>query len=483
MDESGDNNQVMTLSRNLNDKVNILGSRDTIVAISTPPGASGIGIVRLSGPEAISISRKLFVTASKNGQPPPSHTLCYGHIIDPDTKIKVDEVLLSQMRAPRTFTREDMAEINCHGGIVPLSRVLELCLAGGARLAEPGEFTKRAYINGRIDLVQAEAVIDIIQAKTQAALQAAVNQLGGGVSQKITQLQQQLLNLLALVEAEIDFPEEELETGYQKTIETQLLDIDKELKRLIQTFSLGKILREGVTTVIFGRPNVGKSTLLNQLLQEERAIVTPVPGTTRDTIEESINIGGFPLCLIDTAGITQSQDLVEQHGIERSRRALERAELILLMLDGSQLLTEDDLAIIDIVRARERQIILIINKMDLKQHIKLAPALLSPADTVHVSAKLNQGLESLNAAIIRHLSGTRAPNPEGVLITNARHHQALVGTRRAVKQAIVAQQQNLSPEFVTLDLNEALNQLGEIVGQTTSFDLLERIFSQFCIGK
>jgi tRNA modification GTPase len=468
-----------------NVSVSTSSSQDTIVAISTPPGTSGIGIVRLSGPAALSITRRLFVPSRNNGQPPPSHTLRYGRIVNPVNQVKVDEVLLSQMRAPHTFTREDMAEINCHGGLIPLHQTLELCLAQGARLAEPGEFTKRAYLNGRIDLAQAEAVIDIIQAKTQAALQTAMNQLEGGLSNKIKQLQQQLLDVLASVEADIDFPEEELEIDSSKQIETQLLLINKELGRLLETFSQGRFLREGVTTVIVGRPNVGKSTLLNHLLQEERAIVTPIPGTTRDTIEESINVGGFPLRLIDTAGITQSQDVVEQQGIARSHEALKRAELMLLVLDGSQPLTGDDLTIIRAAKADCKNIILIINKMDLDQRIDLQQLqdLLPANKAIHISAKLDQGLDKLVSSIIQRLSGAQAPNLEGAIVTNARHYQALSKARQALEQVLATLHRGLSPEFVALDLNDALNYLGEIVGRTTSADVLERIFSQFCIGK
>ncbi len=460
-------------------------TQDTIAAISTPLGAGAIGIVRLSGPQALPICQYLFVPAKNNDEPPASHTLRHGYIIDPQSKARVDEVLITQMRAPHTFTKEDMAEINCHGGIIPLKETLALCLAQGARLAEPGEFTKRAYLNGRIDLVQAEAVIDIISAKTQAALQAAVNQLEGGLSEKIKTLKQQLLDILALVEADIDFPEEDLEIDSLKQIATALIPLNQELDHLIATFSEGRMFREGVATAIVGRPNVGKSTLLNQLLQQERAIVTPIPGTTRDTIEESINIGGFPLRLIDTAGITHTQDVVEKHGIKRSRQALKQAELVLLVLDGSQPLTDDDRKIIQAATGDNKKIILIINKMDLKQGVDPAQlqSLLPTDEVIYLSAKQGQGLDKLTKAIVKRLSGSDASDSEGAIITNARHHQALIKTQRALKQVMATLEQGLSPEFVALDLNEALNALGEIVGQTTCADVLERIFSQFCIGK
>jgi tRNA modification GTPase len=461
------------------------GGEDTIAAISTPLGAGGIGIVRLSGSQALSITQRLFIPSRHNGQPPPSHTLRHGHIIDPATKSKVDEVLLAQMRAPHTFTREDMAEINCHGGLIPLQQTLRLCLALGARLAEPGEFTKRAYLNGRIDLAQAEAVIDIIQARTQTALRTAMSQLEGGLSQKIKELRQELLNTLAQVEASIDFPEEELEIAPPGQIAASLDLINQDLSRLMETFSRGRWLREGVTTAIVGRPNVGKSTLLNQLLQQERAIVSPIPGTTRDTIEESVNVGGFPLCLIDTAGITHTDDIIERQGIERTLKALNQAELVLLILDGSQPLAKDDLTIIEAAKTDGKNIILIINKIDLKQRIDLKQVQreLPAVQVIHMSAVQGQGLDKLTSAITRHLSGEQAAGPEGAMVTNARHYQALFQTRQSLEQALAALRQGLSPEFVALDLNLALNQLGEIIGQTTSADVLEHIFSRFCIGK
>ncbi len=460
-------------------------NQDTIAAISTALGAGAIGIVRLSGPRARSICQCLFVPAKNNGESPVSHALRHGYVIDPDNKSRVDEVLIAQMRAPNTFTKEDMAEINCHGGIIPLQKTLKLCLAQGARLAEPGEFTKRAYLNGRIDLVQAEAVIDIIQAKTQAALQAAINQLEGGLSEKIKQLQQALLNILAQVEADIDFPEEELELDSLKQIASSLTPINRELDQLAAGFSQGRLFREGVATAIVGRPNVGKSTLLNQLLQQERAIVTPIPGTTRDTIEESINLGGFPLRLIDTAGITHSADVVEKHGVKRSRQALKQAELVLLVLDGSQALTDDDRNIIAAATKDNKNIVLIINKIDLEQGADLSQLkeTLPINQAIYLSAKQGLGLDKLTKAIIERLSGAGTGNVEGAIITNARHHQALTNAQQAIKRVMGAIGQGLSPEFVAIDLNEALNYLGEIVGQTTCADVLERIFSQFCIGK
>lgn len=460
-------------------------SQETIAAISTPLGTGGIGIVRLSGPDAHLIAKKLFLPSKNNGQPPASHTLRHGYIINPVDNKYVDEVLLSQMNAPHTFTREDVAEINCHGGLIPLQKTLELCLDQGARLAEPGEFTKRAYLNGRIDLIQAEAVIDIIQAKTKAAQQTAMHQLEGGLSRKIKQLQQKLLDVLALVEADIDFPEEELDLDSAKQIKTPLAYINQELVKLMETFSKGRLLREGVATAIVGRPNVGKSTLLNQLLREDRAIVTPIPGTTRDTIEESINVGGFVLKLIDTAGITHTEDIVERQGIKRSRRALKRAELVLLVLDGSKTLNNDDIDIIKTARKERKYFILIINKVDLKQHLdlqkvqKLAPEV----KQIHISAKQGQGLDKLTSLVIRHLSGEHAPQSEGIMLTNIRHYQALAKANQAAEQVLSGIKQNFSPEFFAVDINEALSHLGEIVGQTTSADVLERIFSQFCIGK
>ncbi len=456
----------------------MLDNLDTIVAPATPPGSSGIGIVRLSGPAALVIANRIFRPSGKKQiKDFPSHTLHHGFIYNGQGDI--DEVLLSIMRTPHSFTREDVVEINCHGGSLPLRKTLELCLQAGGRLAEPGEFTKRAFLNGRIDLAQAEAVIEVINAKSDAALKAATAQLEGAVSQQIKTWQEQLLDVLAQVEVGLDFPEEDLEAGDSTAIKRQLAEINRQINQLIASFEEGRLLREGVKVVLAGRPNVGKSSLLNRLLKQERAIVTPVPGTTRDTIEEPLQLAGFPLRLIDTAGITHSRDEVEQESIRRSKRSLQEADLILLLLDGSQPLQPDDIRLIQMTD--QAKTVVGINKQDLPQAIELEQikADLPRVRLVKISAKHGQGIEQLEEQIVQLLHHGRDTNQQEILLTNLRHRQALAQALTRLEQA----QDAPLPELIATDIKEALDSLGEIIGLNTSQDLLERIFSSFCIGK
>ena len=457
---------------------------DTIAAIATPRGEGGIGIVRVSGRLAISIAGQIFRSPRRISPTElPSHTLNYGHVVHPSSGAIIDEVMLGIMRAPKSYTAENVVEFNCHGGMASLRGVLELTLKTGARLAEPGEFTKRAFLNGRLDLAQAEAVVDLIRSKTDLTRQIAIDQLSGRLSQSVNALSDRLANLLAEVEASIDFPEEELDfmdlTAMKQTAE----DIFGDLDRLIATASDGKLLQEGINIAILGRPNVGKSSLLNTLLQEDRAIVAEIPGTTRDTIEAPLNLRGIPLKLIDTAGIHQTTDIVEQQGVARSRAYLERADLLLMLFDSSELLTEEDRELLGATKARKS--ILILNKIDL-------PVVTTPAD-LHTSAPQKpvvqtslldgKGIEDLKSAVLQEILEGDTVWGDSPIITNVRHHDALRRAGLALGHAIESFTQQMPPDLVAVDLRSSLDCLGEIVGKTTTEDILGRIFSQFCVGK
>lgn len=451
---------------------------DTIAAIATPLGEGALAVIRLSGVNALAVAERSFQPAGKNSSKPTqalSHTIHYGKIIRHGRD--VDEVLLSVMRAPRTFTREDVVEITCHGGLLPAKLVLDTVLENGARLAEPGEFTRRAFLNGRMDLAQAEAVADLIHSRTELALAAANEQLAGKLSQRINRLRDDLIATLAHVEAYIDFPEEDIaeETREQllKRLEMGVAFMDE----LLRTADEGQILRRGIRAAIVGRPNVGKSSLLNQLLGHDRAIVSPIPGTTRDTIEETANIRGLPVVFIDTAGLREAQDAIEIEGIRRSRATLETAELILHVLDASESLTRADEEFLAEFVDKKR--ILICNKMDLPARLHLPEG----NRTVRVCCLSGQGIESLKDAI-KHVvwSGEIKTEMLQVMI-NSRHQDALNRARAATRRTIDAMRAELSLDLLAVDLRMAVNAVGEIVGKTTTEDVLDSIFSQFCIGK
>jgi len=456
---------------------------DTIAAISTPIGEGGIGIVRMSGPEALSIVQGFFAPGrhpALSSTPPVfvPYRLTYGHILEPATAQVVDEVLVAHMPAPHTYTRQDVIEINCHGGVVPLRRALELCLRGGARLAEPGEFTLRAFLNGRIDLAQAEAVLDVVQARTEAGLRLAVDQLGGRLSKEIHRARAQLVDVLAWLEAAIDFSSDEIP---ERDVGPDLLAAREALERLLAGADQGIIYRQGLRTAIVGRPNVGKSSLLNALLRASRAIVTPIPGTTRDTLEEMLNLRGVPLVLVDTAGIrAASDDPVEQIGIERSRAALAAADLALLVVDASEPLTPADSEIAALVGTKTA--LVVINKSDLPA-VTDACHLLPQRPHLHVSALTGQGLETLEEAVVETIFAGQALASNAVLVSNPRHKASI---HRALDHVVAAQAtlaEGLPADFVSIDVTAAVNVLGEITGETAHEDMLEAIFGRFCIGK
>ncbi len=450
---------------------------DTIAAVSTPMGEGGIGIVRLSGSQALAILQKVFRPASRGASTLESHRFYYGHVVDPESTDPVDEVLAVWMGAPRTYTRQDVVEIHCHGGIVPLRQTLELLLRSGARLAQPGEFTLRAFLNGRVDLAQAEAVLDIVRAKTEVSLRVALEQLDGRISAQVRAIRSTLVALLAHLEASLDFPEDEIPS---LDVSTALTQAHTRLAALLSQAGQGQIYRQGVRTAIVGRPNVGKSSLLNALLGRDRAIVSPTPGTTRDTVEESLNLRGVPLCLVDTAGIKASADPIEVLGIQRSHQALTQADLVLLVLDGSEALQQEDLEIAGLLG--NHTVIVTVNKMDLPR-VADADSVLPNARHIQTCALTGAGLPDLENAIVECVFSGQVQTSDAPLVSNPRHCQAL---RRALDSVTLAQnawQERSEPELVVVELRAAANALGEITGESAGEDVLEAIFSSFCIGK
>jgi tRNA modification GTPase len=453
---------------------------DTIAAIATPLGEGGLAVVRISGAETFAVADKIFQPSGKSSLKPstaPTHTIQYGKIIRHGET--VDEVLLAVLRAPRTFTRENTVEISCHGGILPAKLVLDTILENGARLAESGEFTKRAFLNGRLDLAQAEAVADLIHSRTELALTAANEQLAGKLSQRINQLRDEMMKMLAHIEAHIDFPDEDISPDTKDQLLKRLEDGVKFMDELLRTANEGQILRRGIRAAIVGRPNAGKSSLLNQLLGHDRAIVSHIAGTTRDTIEETANIRGLPVVFIDTAGLREGRDEIEVEGIRRSRESLAKAELILHVLDASEPLTSADDNYLAEFAAKKR--ILIRNKTDLPVKLNLPEKVSAPA--VDVCCLSGQGMEALKDAIKNLVWAGKIEAGMLQVMINSRHQEALGRAREATLRTIEALCAGLSLELVALDLHIAANAVGEIVGKTTTEDLLDSIFSQFCIGK
>ena len=455
---------------------------DTIAAISTPMGEGGIGIIRVSGSDSIPIVDKIYKGKSRLSTV-DSHTIHYGYLIDPETGNVQEEVMISVMKAPKTFTREDVVEINCHGGIVSVNRTLQLVLENGARLAEPGEFTKRAFLNGRIDLSQAEAVIDIIRAKTDRAMKVALQQVEGKLSKLIQRLRQNILTLLAHVEVNIDYPEHDVESVTRSMLLEKSQEIKEELTILLRTSEQGKILREGISTVIVGRPNVGKSSLLNSLIQENKAIVTDIPGTTRDVIEEYVNIRGVPLKLVDTAGIRETEDLVERIGVEKSRQMLKEADLILLVLNYNEKLTEEDRSLLHVVEGLST--IVIVNKIDLPRQLDLdeVKATLPTVPIISASVKEEKGIDELEVAISSLFFQGQIMQEDQTYVSNARHIALLKEAIQSIDEFRDSIDSGMPVDISAFDLKRTWELLGEIIGDTASDSLLNQIFSQFCLGK
>ena len=451
---------------------------DTIAAISTPLGEGAIGIVRLSGTDSFAIAQKIF--KGKDLASVASHTLNYGHIVDPDKDEVLDEVMVGAMRSPKTFTREDIIEINTHGGIAVTNEILQLVIREGARLAEPGEFTKRAFLNGRVDLTQAEAVMDIIRAKTDKAMNIAVKQLDGSLSDLINNTRQEILNTLAQVEVNIDYPEyDDVEEATTEIIREKTTEFEALLTNLLKTARRGKILREGISTAIIGRPNVGKSSLLNNLLREEKAIVTDIEGTTRDVIEEYVNINGVPLKLVDTAGIRETEDIVEQIGVERSKKALKEADLVLLVLNASEPLTDQDRQLLEISQDSNR--IILLNKVDLPQQIELDQI---PADHIKISVLKNQNIDQIEDRInALFFENAGLVEQDATYLSNARHITLIekaVESLQGVNEGLAL---GMPVDLLQVDLTRTWETLGEITGDAAPDELITQLFSQFCLGK
>ena len=451
---------------------------DTIAAISTPLGEGAIGIVRLSGTDSFAIAQKIFKGKDLNSV--ASHTLNYGHIVDPDKNEILDEVMVGAMRSPKTFTREDIIEINTHGGIAVTNEILQLVIREGARLAEPGEFTKRAFLNGRVDLTQAEAVMDIIRAKTDKAMNIAVKQLDGSLSDLINNTRQEILNTLAQVEVNIDYPEyDDVEEATTEIIREKTSEFEALLTNLLKTARRGKILREGISTAIIGRPNVGKSSLLNNLLREEKAIVTDIEGTTRDVIEEYVNINGVPLKLVDTAGIRETEDIVEQIGVERSKKALKEADLVLLVLNASKPLTDQDRQLLEISQDSNR--IILLNKVDLPEKIEIDQL---PEDYIKISVLKNQNIDQIEDRInALFFENAGLVEQDATYLSNARHISLIekaVESLQAVNEGLAL---GMPVDLLQVDLTRTWEILGEITGDAAPDELITQLFSQFCLGK
>ena len=465
---------------------------DTIAAIATPIGEGGIGVIRISGRNSLSVAGEIFRPVSGVPVPGlPTHTAHYGFVLDPITDEQIDDGVITLFRYPRSYTGEDAAEISCHGGIVPMRRVLEAALRAGARLAEPGEFTKRAFLNGRLDLAQAEAVLDIIRARTDEAMKLANLQFSGLLSSRIRMLREELLGIMAHIEGSIDFPED-VEAMPVRQVAESIGDSIRHISDLLETADRGKIFREGIQTVIAGRPNVGKSSLLNALLRESRAIVTPFPGTTRDAIEESMNIRGIPVRTIDTAGVREPQDLVEQLGVDRTKQMVEQADLILAVIDSEQGLTPEDKELIS--GFADKRMIIVLSKTDLIRESEaeslaeqvtdwMKGNLPSSAPVIKTAAPSNEGIVELEDAIADTVFQGGISPSDGVVVSNVRHRRALEEALSWLKQALQTAESDMPLDLISTDLKAATECLGSITGETVTENVIDRIFSEFCIGK
>ncbi|MSP38829.1 MAG: tRNA uridine-5-carboxymethylaminomethyl(34) synthesis GTPase MnmE [Deltaproteobacteria bacterium] len=455
--------------------------QDTIAAIATPPGEGGVAIVRVSGIEAERIAQRVFKRSHGKDGKLKSHMLYHGSIRDPQSQNVVDEVLLTVMRQPHSYTGEDVVEVHGHGGAIVSRQVLGVILAQGARQAEAGEFTKRAFLNGKLDLAQAEAVLDLIRAKTVKGAELALNQASGALSKFVSELREELLDILVQVEAAIDFPDEDIELLQRPKLIVKISTLARKINEILATYEWGRLFREGATVCICGRPNVGKSSLLNALLGAERVIVTPIPGTTRDVIEESLNLDGLPVVIWDTAGIRESGDQVEQLGVQLSRKHLAKADAAIVVLDGSENITAGDLELLGSVIGKKR--LLAINKMDLPRAFPIDKIGCNDSEAmlVDVSAKTSAGIDALKSAL-REILLNHQTEPE-IAITNVRHRSELIRSAESLEQGASALATGFPPELVAVNLNEAREALEEIIGIVNNEDVLERIFKNYCIGK
>ncbi|MCR3761125.1 tRNA uridine-5-carboxymethylaminomethyl(34) synthesis GTPase MnmE [Clostridium felsineum] len=455
---------------------------DTIAAISTAVGSSGISIIRVSGKEALKVVDKIFRSKNKKSiMDIETYTMRYGNIVELNNNDIIDEVIVSFMKGPKSFTGENVVEVNCHGGIYPTKRVLEEIIKAGARLAEPGEFTKRAFLNGRLDLSQAEAVMDIINSKTELSMKSAVAQSEGAISREINKLRQNILEIIAHIEATVDYPEDDLEEVTSETVTKDINNIVKEIDRLIISADEGKILREGLNTVIIGKPNVGKSSLLNMLLDEKRAIVTDIPGTTRDVIEEYISIAGIPIKIVDTAGIRETEDIIEKIGVEKSKEKMKDADLIIYMIDSSRKIDNEDLEIIKFIK--NKKYIVLINKVDLNnEEDRSKLKILEKGNIIDFSVKEKIGLDKLKVTI-ENMFSSGSIEQSSTMITNTRHKQALIRAKEHCNASLRALQDTLAIDLASIDIRNAWMALGEITGETLQEDLIDKIFKDFCLGK
>ena len=452
---------------------------DTIAAISTPRGEGGIGIIRISGDKSFEILNKIFKKKNPNSDL-GFYKFNYGFIIDND-KI-VDEVMIVRMRAPKTYTCEDVVEINCHGGYFVSEKVLEIVLKNGARHAEAGEFTKRAFMNGRIDLSQAEAVMDLISGKTEKSISISMDQLRGDLKEKIKEFKKSLLDVTAHVNVVLDYPEEGIDDPLPLNLRKNLENIYEEANILIESYDKGKKIKEGIKTVIVGKTNVGKSTILNSLLKEERAIVTNIPGTTRDVIEEIINIKGIPLILVDTAGIRETEDIVENIGVKKSKQLIEKSDLVLLVLDSSREIENEDKEVIEKIVENDKKVIILLNKIDLDKKIDLSKY--NFPNVVEISAKENIGIENIEEKIYSYIIEEKVENfSEKLIITNIRHKTALEKAKDSIKNIFETIDNGMPMDLISVDLKEALDNLSEITGEISSEDILDHVFGNFCVGK
>jgi tRNA modification GTPase len=455
-------------------------SEETIVAISTPPGRSGIGVIRLSGPEALTITERIFRPGA--GIPLAPRTATFGEICEPHTNDIVDQAVVTFFKGPHSYTGEDSIEISCHGSPVILRRVLDIILECGARAAGPGEFTMRAFFNGRMDLTQAEALRDLIEAQTIYQARVALRQVQGSLSQLLQPLKQSLVEIIVQLETAVEFVEDDVTTETLHTLSLRLDTLASRFAEIERSFRVGRVIREGIQLAIVGKPNVGKSSLFNRLLQKERAIVTEIPGTTRDALVDAASIGGVPVSLVDTAGIRHAVEVVEKIGIQRSRQAIADADLVLVVLDASQPLDQDDLTVLQETDSLPR--LIVVNKTDLEMELTaelLQPTVASPA--VHTSALIGTGIEELQQEILAIITSRSAFQPEDVILTNARHHRLIVEAKQAIEKAQAALSEGYSEEVALVELHNALRAVGEITGEVTIEDLLDQIFSTFCIGK